>query len=217
MKWIKIYPIEWLHSTCRDELLPAERATFQDYICLASLRDPLGEFRYISDESLARQLNTPAEVIKNTNLKCINSHRIFITKNEEDYTLKVLNYFKYQTLRPVNKKHKKNKKLLTKSHLRGRDREDTDTEKRIKDPRIKSILDFFFSYIEKEKGFKPIIGSADAKAVQRALKLLGSEEKVREAIQYYLNSQKAQEHGVTLKIALSEHSLNLFLEEGQEW
>jgi len=58
MPWIKWYPTDWLHSTCRDDLSAAERATFQDYVCLASLRDPVGQFKVSSWDAIARQLNT---------------------------------------------------------------------------------------------------------------------------------------------------------------
>jgi hypothetical protein len=123
MRWIKWYPVDWLHSTCRDELTPAERATFHDYTCLASLREPYGEFTYSSIEALSRQLNTPVDIIIATNEKCQKYNRIIITPHNEGYCVKIQKYFKYQakTTLPkpliqadVNKISKKPKKSSTK-------------------------------------------------------------------------------------------------------
>ena len=120
MKWIKWNPTEWLHSTCRDELLPAERATFHDYVCLAALpgMSP-GQFKFLSNNSLARQLNTPVEIISSTNQKCTEQHRILITDNIEGQVCTIMNWSKYQTisdsLSSVNKKQKKLTKSVNKT------------------------------------------------------------------------------------------------------
>jgi hypothetical protein len=37
-----------------------------------------------------------------------------------------------------------------------------------------------------------------------------TEEEIKGAIRFYLNGSKAKEHGLTLSIALSKHSINLW-------
>jgi len=83
------------------------------------------------------------------------------------------------------------------------------------DPRIRSIIDFFHTTVLTEKGFAPVIDAVDAKAVKNALKSMPQED-IENAIKFYVGSQKAKEHGPTLSIALSKHSLNLFKENWQK-
>lgn len=80
---------------------------------------------------------------------------------------------------------------------------------------IKELMTWFDELIQKEKGFKVIFSGADAKAIKQALRpsSLGSPERIKKAILFYLETEKAQKHGYTLSIALSNHSLNLFLQD----
>ena len=96
-RWIKWYGIDWLNSTARDELTPAERATFVDFVCLASFPGGLpGTFKVSSWAALARKLNTPLAVVGNTLKKC-EMTRISISKNAEGLLVTVLNWNKYQS------------------------------------------------------------------------------------------------------------------------
>jgi len=154
--WIKWHPVDWLHSTCRDELTPAERATFQDYVCMASIREPLGEFRVSSLEALARQLNTPINIIESTNKKCVNAKRIIVEKKENEYVFKIIKYYVYQSLSPykeknVNKKTKKKGKKFTKSHTR--DRVETEKRRDRKDKERKHIIDYFNEMTGQKRGY----------------------------------------------------------------
>ncbi|MEW6215417.1 MAG: replication protein [Nitrospirota bacterium] len=79
------------------------------------------------------------------------------------------------------------------------------------DSRVKSIISYYHDLVLNERNFKPIIDSADAKAVKRALRIM-SEDEVKDAIRFYIGSAKAKEHGLTLSVALSKHSLNLYRE-----
>jgi len=119
MLWIKWYPTDWLHSTCRDDLSAAERATFQDYVCLASLRTPVGQFKVSSWDAIARQLNTPLSIILSTNEKCIAQKRIEIIGPNDigELIVVVFNWPYYQSFGPVNKKTKKHRKTFTKSRI----------------------------------------------------------------------------------------------------
>jgi len=83
-------------------------------------------------------------------------------------------------------------------------------------PEIKRVLAYFIDTVKVKKGFKPIVDSADAKAAKRALRVLGGFEGVRDAINFYLESQKAKEYGFNLTTALSKHSLNRFNEKLQK-
>lgn len=123
MKFIKWNPVEWLHSTCRDELTPAERATFHDYVCLASLPGlPPGKFKFSSEESLARQLNTPLDVILSTNKKCQKTNRISLTSDQEGLICSIIKWEHYQTYtdvteHPVNRKNESNLQNVNKMEV----------------------------------------------------------------------------------------------------
>jgi len=97
--WLKWYPIKWLHSTARDELDTAERATFQDFVCLAAIGSPPGTFKFVNIKSLSRQLNTDPEIIKRTIEKCIKTKRIEIFEDEEGYICKISKWYIYQTFK----------------------------------------------------------------------------------------------------------------------
>jgi hypothetical protein len=75
------------------------------------------------------------------------------------------------------------------------------------DSRISALVSFFHDEVLGLKGFKPQIDGGDSKAVQKALKGI-CEAEIREAISFFLRSEKAEKSGVTLKAALSTHSLN---------
>lgn len=102
MRWIKWYSIDWINSTARDELTPAERSTFTDFVCLASFpgSDP-GTFKFSSWEALARKLNTPLEVIESTRDKCT-ANRISVSSNSEGLLVTILNWNKYQGVKSDN-------------------------------------------------------------------------------------------------------------------
>lgn len=105
--WIKWYPMQWLHSTCRDELNAAQRATFQDFVCLAAVSPKPGMFKFVSHKSLARTLNTPVETVRTTIKICIKKKRIHITEGPEGMACKILKWPDYQSFgarRPKKKK-----------------------------------------------------------------------------------------------------------------
>ncbi len=194
MKWIKWYPTDWLHSTCRDELTPAERATFHDYVCMASMREPIGEFRISTWEGLARQLNTPLEIIEKTTEKCIKYNRIFIEEKNNEIFVKIINYLKYQSNlhshKPllqanVNKKSNKSKKLLAKSRSRlDKIRLDkTRKEKKKEINKEKKIVVFSLpEWIEKEtwEAYLEMRNNIKKPPKQKAIELaIGKLEKLR--------------------------------------
>jgi len=114
--WIRWYPIQWLHSTCRDELEPAERATFQDFVCLAAISSTPGKFKYTDEAGLARQLKTPVDIIHSTIQKCEVAARIVITQDVEGYYFEIVKWGRYQVYlsdeeyqRKVNRNYSVNK------------------------------------------------------------------------------------------------------------
>jgi len=129
---------------------------------------------------------------------------IVITKVTHGMIITVLNYEHYQ--------HSKNYEGHSEGHDEGNDRGTRLRKKErkkdnIADSRISTLVSFFSEECFSYKGWKPQIDGGDAKTVQRALKGM-TENEVREAITFYLKSQKAKDFGVTLKAALSTHSLN---------
>lgn len=112
MKWIKWYPIDWIHSTCRQDLEPAERAAWHDFVCLASLREPLGKFRFTNLAGLSSILRIPESVLKSAIEKCLNSKRIRIKESSVETTITIVKYRKYQPGVGVNKKPENIEKRL---------------------------------------------------------------------------------------------------------
>lgn len=79
-----------------------ERATFQDFVCLAAISNFPGQFKYASEEGLARMLNTSVDVVKSTIKVCVDRKRITIKKDKEGYLVKISKWNIYQALRPVD-------------------------------------------------------------------------------------------------------------------
>lgn len=82
----------------------AERATFHDFVCLSAISAIPGSFKFVGEESLARMLNTDAEVVKSAIKVCLERKRIRIKKDKEGYVLTVLKWNVYQPLIPVDSK-----------------------------------------------------------------------------------------------------------------
>ena len=89
-------------------------------------------------------------------------------------------------------------------------RKHSPSKKPAGDPRVKEIIDYFFTECEKQQGFKPSInGGQDGKLAKAALKVMDLEE-IKSCIDYFILSEKAEKVGLTLAIALSSHTLNTF-------
>lgn len=95
--WIKWYPMQWLHSTCRDEMTAAQRATFQDFVCLAAISPTPGSFKFLSHEALARTLNTPMATIKATMDICLAKNRITLKNEQEGLVCTIVKWSGYQS------------------------------------------------------------------------------------------------------------------------
>jgi len=96
LHWIKWYPVQWLHSTARDEMSVEERATFHDFVCLAAVSSIPGQFKFVNAESLSRQLNTDVKIIEKTLNCCKNKNRLKITKTKEGFVCRITKWHIYQ-------------------------------------------------------------------------------------------------------------------------
>jgi len=116
LPWIKWYPVQWLHSTARDEMSVEERATFHDFVCLAAVSSMPGQFKFVSIKSLSRQLNTDAKIIEKTLICCKKKNRLKFKKTKEGFVCEITKWHIYQPvaeLKGVNKKKKKSNLKLT--------------------------------------------------------------------------------------------------------
>jgi hypothetical protein len=74
---------------------------------------------------------------------------------------------------------------------------------------FQSVVDYFYTRCKEVRGFKPSIDGKDGKRVKEALKVMSLED-IKSCIDFFLPSQKADACGITLSIALSNHTLNKF-------
>lgn len=132
-----------------------------------------------------------------------------IRRNNRFIVIAVCNYEKYQSTENENDTADVTPDVST-------DAQQMHTNKNVKkeknknaDSRISTLISFFHDECFSLKGFKPSLDGGDAKTVQRVLKGM-AEDEIKKAVTFYLKSQKARDCGVTLKAALSTHSINLW-------
>lgn len=121
----------------------------------------------------------------------------------------VCNYEKYQSMTDEDVRTDVHTDVRTDNAQVMTTKNDKNEKKKIADPRISPLVSFFHNECLSSKGFKPSLDGGDGKAVKQVLKNM-TENEVKQAITYYLKSQKAEDCGITLKAALSTHSLNLW-------
>jgi len=118
LHWIKWYPVQWLHSTARDEMSVEERATFHDFVCLAAVSSIPGQFKFVNAESLSRQLNTDVKIIEKTLICCKNKNRLKITKTKEGFVCKITKWHIYQPVTEMKGVNNKQENIDLKLTLR---------------------------------------------------------------------------------------------------
>ncbi len=89
--WIKFYPERWLFGSTRDEMTNAERAVWFDFLALAALNDPPGQFEFIVLRRLANQLNISMKLLKSAIDKALRYRKVQIEKKIMDPKLKEIN------------------------------------------------------------------------------------------------------------------------------
>jgi hypothetical protein len=88
-------------------------------------------------------------------------------------------------------------------------------EKNTAEAGFQRCMDFFFKEVEKKKGFRPAFDGGDGKALNAALKNHPPDD-VLEMIGFYLDSEKADRVGITLKSVFSTHSVNQWKQNGHK-
>lgn len=140
--------------------------------------------------------------------------QITTRKTTRRFYISILNYAKYQDFNT----YKTTPKTTPKTKLK-RNTNDTiiknDNNDKNNNADFAAVVDFFFKKTEQLKGFKPAFTGQDGKLLKLALKRYPP-DKLKEFIEFYLNSEKADKLGITLSIALSAHSINLYQQKSQE-
>lgn len=78
------------------------------------------------------------------------------------------------------------------------------------------IIDYFSKTVERFYHYKPVInGGKDGALIKRALKEVGSKERVVEIIDYYLDSDKCKKLGEKLSVALSADTITMWKRDTQ--
>lgn len=91
----------------------------------------------------------------------------------------------------------------------GKDKKEEDIADKSASPLFKEITEHYFQAVQTKQGFKPSFDGGDGKALKSALSEFTPAE-LKDQIDYYLNSKKAAENGITLKAVFSTHSKNMW-------
>jgi hypothetical protein len=222
-KWLKVWIWCLLQANHTTTQLPVKTGRGESVVTLQR-----GQFIF-GRNSASKKLKMAPSTVRNIVYKLATWQNLDIKEDSHYSIITIRNYEIYQT--PEN--YKRTGKRTGKGQAKDTDNNDNNEKNKIcdlqspslpqkknklkdnrKDPRIKDLIDYFHTLVVTEKGFKPIIDASDATAVKRALESM-SEEEVKNAILFYIDSPKAKEHGPTLSIALSKHSINLYMEKGK--
>ncbi len=88
-------------------------------------------------------------------------------------------------------------------------------EKNTAETEFQRCMNFFFKEVEQRKGFRPAFDGGDGKALSVALKDHPPDD-VLDMIGFYLDSEKADRVGITLKSVFSTHSVNQWKQNGHK-
>lgn len=113
------------------------------------------------------------------------------------------------TLIPESTKPKKaTPSLLSKSSVLSSDNQES---KQDKNPKVKEVLDYFYKQCYSTKGFKPeISGGIEGRMIKQKLKRYTPEE-MKEAFDWFLESEESDIMGCTIKLCLSNYVFNKWL------
>jgi hypothetical protein len=64
--WIKLCPEKWIFGSTREEMTPAQRAVWVDFLALAYINDPPGQINFTSFRRLANQLYISRRLLTST-------------------------------------------------------------------------------------------------------------------------------------------------------
>lgn len=64
--WFKVCPEKWLFGSTREEMTPAERGVWIDFLALAYMNDPPGQIDFFTERRLANKLNITTKLLRST-------------------------------------------------------------------------------------------------------------------------------------------------------
>jgi hypothetical protein len=84
-----------------------------------------------------------------------------------------------------------------------------------KDPRVKPLIDHFFLLCKEKLDREPTIeGKKDGAAIKRTLQKF-DEEQIKNLFDFYVDSPKAHNNGLSIAVALSNHSISEYEQKGR--
>lgn len=84
-----------------------------------------------------------------------------------------------------------------------------------KDHRVKALIGHFFSLCKEKLDREPTIeGKKDGPAIKRALQKF-DEEQIKNLFDFYVDSPKAHNNGLSIAVALSNHSISEYEQKGR--
>jgi hypothetical protein len=95
MKWFKVHSEKWLMGSTRWELTLEDRAIWTDFLALASLNDPPGQFSFHSLKQLSDQLKASPKKIEKAMKKFIDFKKISVDFAANSVV--IANWKKYQS------------------------------------------------------------------------------------------------------------------------
>lgn len=117
--WIKLYAHQWLFGTLRDELEPAERSIWADFLAMAGDSNWEGQISFTktmgyTDFQISGLLKVPLQTLKSAKEKMIKHGKITVT---EDNVIEICKWFIYQSeylrQKPYRQKAKKLQGIVT--------------------------------------------------------------------------------------------------------
>lgn len=178
----------------------------------------------LSEQSIRTCLNT-LKTLENSTIVSTNKYSI----------VTVVNWTLYQgknseiTSKTTNNQPATNQQLTTykkDKKLRIKEREDNDSyessfsligrgNRKGKDHRVKNLIDHFHSLCKEQLEQEPLIeGAKDGAAIKRILTKL-TEDKIKNVFAWYIKSPKARNNGLSIAVALSNHTLSEYDKKGK--
>jgi len=182
--------------------------------------------------SAGKKLKMPPSTVRNIVYKLATWQNLDIKEDTHYSIVTIRNYEQYQN----PESYKRTGKRTTKGQAKDTyNNDNNDNKKNIgdsnesfslsqeknkpkgngKNPKVRSLIEYFHSLCKEELDLKPTIeGSKDGSAIKRTL-TKNSEEQIKNIFQWYIKSPKAQEHGLKIAVALSDHSLSEYEKKGK--
>jgi len=109
--WFKLHAEKWLLGSTHYELTPEERSVWIDFLALATIHNPPGEFTFFNFQQLSNQCNVSANLVE----KCIKTFEKFDKIEVVDNVISIKNWKKYQSEYQRQKPYRQGERLVTSS------------------------------------------------------------------------------------------------------